>query len=146
MVAFRKLKVDPVRLSESLADLLSPWEANFSPGNSFATPEVAARPLAIWEDDRQFVVELESPGISEEALNVTVHEGQLFVQGERNRPDAERRYWHDQLTYGSFEQRITLPETVDGESIKARLESGVLRITFAKKPESRPQRIEVKSG
>src|SRR5262249_54026600 len=44
-------------------------------------------PLAMWEDDGHIHVEAELPGLMEEDVGVTVHNGRLFIRGER-RPEG----------------------------------------------------------
>ena len=39
---------------------------------------------------------------------------------------------------------MTLPESIDPESIAAELTNGVLHVTVSKKPEAQPKRIEIK--
>jgi HSP20 family protein len=39
---------------------------------------------------------------------------------------------------------VTLPESIDPDSIAAELTNGVLHVTVSKKPEAQPKRIEIK--
>ena len=101
-------------------------------------------PIAAWEDDDHFFVEAELPGVSEPDVDVTVHNGMLFIRGER-RPPEGRNYLYNNRLYGRFERVITLPATVDPDAVKAELSGGLLRIELAKSPEAKPKKISLQA-
>jgi HSP20 family protein len=91
-------------------------------------------------------VEIELPGFKQEQIDLTLEKNQLKVAAERSAPEAERKYWHQERGYGRVERVITLPETVDTESIDAELRDGILQLTFKKKAEAQPRKISVKGA
>lgn len=97
-------------------------------------------PIAMWEDEDQVYIEADLPGLAESDVDVSVHNGLLFIQGQR-RPEPERRYLYNGRTYGRFERVIALPASVDVQEVKAQLASGVLHIELSKAPESKPKKI-----
>lgn len=101
-------------------------------------------PAAVWESDDKLHLEIDVPGVSQEALDVNVHDGKLHVSFERKRTNEGKPYALDSLSYGKFEQVLHLPETLDPATIEAELKLGVLHITFSKKPEVQPQKVEVR--
>ena len=101
-------------------------------------------PLAAWEDEQHFYIEVELPGVSREDFELVAHDGKLQISGERKAPEGERHYWRNERFYGRFERTIALPETVNWDNIEAELAGGVLRITVHKRPEAQPRRVEVK--
>ncbi len=102
-------------------------------------------PTSVWEDDGNFTVELDLPGIAPDDLDVTVDDGKLTVTAKRT--DAEdRKYLHQERRFGELTRSITLPESVDPESIEAEYVHGVLRVTLTKRPEVQPRKIEIKVG
>jgi HSP20 family protein len=101
-------------------------------------------PAAVWESDDKLHLEIDMPGVPQEAVNVSVHEGKLLVSFERKRTNDGPAYALDSLTYGKFEQVLHLPDTLDPTTIEAELKLGVLHITFGKKPEVQPQKVEVR--
>jgi HSP20 family protein len=113
-------------------------------GSSLSSRWVA--PASLWEDQNQFHVEVELPGVKSEDLDITFEDNALRIKAERKSPEGERKYWHNERVYGEVARVITLPDTVDPESIEAQLTEGVLHLTIAKRPETQPKKISVKAS
>lgn len=102
-------------------------------------------PLSIWEDETHYHVEVDMPGVAADAVDVSLDKTTLKLVGERPAPTVERKYWHAERGVGRVERVVTLPETVDADSIDAKLQDGVLHVAIAKRPESQPKRVEIKT-
>jgi HSP20 family protein len=89
-------------------------------------------PMAIWEDEDHFGFEFEVPGIAQDALELTVHDGRLYLRGERA-PAAGRTYLYNGRTFGRFERFVALPDLADPERVEAALTDGVLSLRFARR-------------
>jgi len=105
----------------------------------------AGMPVALWDDEDHFYVEAELPGVREGDVDVTVHNGMLFIRGER-RPEEGRRYLYNGRSFGRFERVITLPEAVNTDDVQAVLKDGILSITLPKSPEAKPRKISLRAG
>lgn len=99
-------------------------------------------PLAVWEDQEHFYAEVELAGISQGALDVTVEHRQLLITYERKVPE-NRQFICNERTYGRFERRLALPDSVDVNSIKAEMRDGLLCLTLSKSPQAQPRKIAV---
>lgn len=102
-------------------------------------------PVAMWEDDDHIFIEAELPGVADKDVDVTVHNGLLFIRGER-RPVEGRNYLYNGRGYGRFERVITLPEAVDTDHVQARLADGLLCLELTKTPESKPKKVTVQTS
>ena len=102
-------------------------------------------PVAMWEDDDHVCIEAELPGVADKDVDITVHNGMLFIRGER-KPEEGRRYLHNSRSYGRFERVISLPAAVKTDDVQATLRDGVLRIELPKSPEAKPKRITLKTN
>jgi HSP20 family protein len=102
-------------------------------------------PLALWQDDDHFYVEVELPGVSDQDVEITVHNGMLSIRGER-KPAEGRRYLYNGRSYGRFERVITLPEAVRSDDVRATLKDGILSLTLPKSPEAKPRKIALQAG
>jgi HSP20 family protein len=123
------------------------FETFFGPsngGSSLSSRWLA--PAALWEEEGQFRVEVELPGVKSEDLDITFEDNALRIKAERKSPEAERKYWHNERVYGEVARVISLPDTVDPDSIEASLTDGVLHLTIAKRPETQPKKISVKTA
>ena len=115
-------------------------KANGEDGNAWYAPS------AIWEDEDNYHVELELPGVSSDGVEITYEKGTLVVSAERQAPEQDRKYWHHSRRYGKSRFNLQLPDTVDGEQIDAELRQGILHLTLAKRPEAQPKKITVKTS
>lgn len=101
---------------------------------------------ALWEDEDNFHLELEVPGVTNDDVEITYEKGSLVVTADRKAPEEERKYWHHSRNYGKSRFSVQLPDTVDGDKIDAELKQGVLHLTLAKRPEAQPKKITVKAA
>ncbi len=130
---------DPVNRLNSLLNSF------FGDESGFMGQSGSWAPLAMWEDDDHIHIEAELPGMSEEDLEITVHNGMLFLRGER-KPVEGRQYLYNGRSYGRFERVVTLPEAVNTDDVQAAMTNGVLCISLPKSPEARPKKITLKKG
>ena len=98
----------------------------------FGWPHVDVR-----ENDSQFKVCAELPGLEESDVEVTFAEGVVTLKGEKRLENDVALY--SERWGGSFERQIVLGDAVDPENVKATFKNGVLTVILAKKPEARRQ-------
>src|SRR5689334_3291172 len=66
-------------------------------------------PVAVWEDQEHFYVEVELAGIPQDALDVSVEKRHLLITYERKIPD-NKQFTYNERSYGRFERRLALPD------------------------------------
>lgn len=102
------------------------------------------------ETKRTYKVSVEVPGMEAADVEMHVHDGAIFISGEKKerREEEERGYSYSERSYGSFERRIELPQGSDEKGVKAKIRNGVLEITIPKKPEAaaKRQRVEIQAA
>lgn len=88
----------------------------------------------ITEDDKEFLVKAELPGLKKEEVKVTVNDDVLTVSGERKTEKEEKtkKYHRVERAYGKFERSFTLPEKADASKIVADFKDGVLQVHLPK--------------
>jgi HSP20 family protein len=91
--------------------------------------------LDLSEDDKQVVVELEAPGLTEKDLRLTYEEGVLYIQGEKKEEKEETRkgVHYRESRHGSFSRSVPVDIAVDWDRAKAEYKRGVLKIVIPKK-------------
>jgi len=105
-------------------------------------------PVDIYECADELVLEADLPGMNLEDLDIRIEDNTLTIHGERKqRQDVpEGSYHRAERCYGVFTRSFSLPNTIDAGKIQAGYNSGVLRLTMAKREESKPRQIKVQIG
>jgi HSP20 family molecular chaperone IbpA len=100
----------------------------------------------VHEANRSYVVEVDLPGIAPDQVDVEVDGNNLIVRGERRQEfnENEQGRHRTERVYGRFERVVTLPASVDPDSIAAGMENGVLRITVPK-PQQQTRHVTIES-
>ena len=104
--------------------------------------------LDISERKDAYLVNVELPGLKPEDLDITMEDGLLTIQGERQftSESSEQQFHRVERRYGAFRRSITLPAHVMAEGIQASFEDGVLQILVPKAEEAKAKRIQVRPG
>ena len=99
----------------------------------------------IKEEENQFVLFADIPGVDPKDIDITMENNVLTVKGERSQETKEEKngFKRVERVHGTFYRRFSLPDTADAESISAKGENGVLMITIPKKQKAQPRRISV---
>jgi HSP20 family protein len=104
-----------------------------------------APPVDIYEDEHNFTLKIEVPGIDEKDIDVRIEGNTLTVHGERKleKEEKEENFRRVERHYGSFTRSFTLPGSVDPGEVSADYDKGVLKIKLPKKAEAKPKQIKV---
>lgn len=84
----------------------------------------------IYENDAEYLVIADLPGVTREQVSVELADGRLVIET----PDVENRW---------YRRAFTVPQGLRGDAITAQLDQGVLSVHLPKPVEQRPVRIEV---
>ena len=100
----------------------------------------------IAEDEEEFTVRAEVPGMAPEDLDVSVSGNQLVLAGEKKESTEKKGkdFYHTESRFGAFHRSIPLPQAVDPERVEAEYANGVLTIHLKKSPSAAARRIDVK--
>lgn len=99
----------------------------------------------ISEDNKEYVVRAELPGLRKQDVSVTFENGVLNISGERQQQKEEkgRRYHRVECSYGKFSRSFTLPADTNPSQINAEFKDGVLYVHVAKSESAKPKQIAV---
>jgi HSP20 family protein len=126
---------DPIR------DLLAIQQRldRFAPGPAGWMP-----PVDLHETSEHYVLTAELPGISQNDVQIHMHEGRLTLSGGRRaRELACDEYHRIERGHGSFSRTFQLPVPVDAAHITADLRDGVLTVTCPKAQDGAAKRIRI---
>jgi HSP20 family protein len=100
------------------------------------------QPLAdVYEDEAEYTVAIDLPGIDRTTLEISIDENRLTVKGAR--PMAESVQHRRECPRGNFLRSFSVPAAVDQKDIKADYKDGVLLVHLPKQPERQPQRVKI---
>jgi len=130
-------------MSRTLDDRL--FGSSFMP--TFVRRHAAFPKVNILETRDHYIVTCELPGVSSEALDLSVVGRELTIKGSRPAPEGKhRRYDRHERGFGDFNRTILLPGPVEAEGLSASMKLGVLTVELAKSPQSKPRQIQVKTS
>ena len=108
---------------------------------------IAAPRIDLKEDDNNWYITAELPGLSEDDVEVTYDDGVLRIAGEKKQEseDNSRNVHVTERAYGRFERQLPLGHGVKDDQIDAAFKDGVLTITAPKAAEKeQTKKINVK--
>ena len=113
------------------------FDTDFMPKANCTAPAINVK-----ETDKAYIVELAAPGMKKEDFNVHINdEGNLIIKmeqkDEKKEEDKNTRYLRREFSYSKFEQTLILPDDVEKDQIKARVEHGVLTVELPKHEEQK---------
>jgi HSP20 family protein len=94
--------------------------------------EVTVPALESYVSDGTLVVRADMPGVDPKEIDVSVLGNTLTIKGERREKKEVKKedYIRREVSYGSFERRMSLPEGAATDKIKAQFKNGVVEITM----------------
>lgn len=105
---------------------------------SFAFPSLTEVQMPVWspqievtENNGQFTVRADLPGLKKEDIDVEVRDDALVISGQRKEESKEERegFYRSERSYGSFYRSIPLPEGADKDKATATFQDGVLQVS-----------------
>ena len=97
------------------------------------------------ESPQEYILRGDLPGVTEDNLEVTVHEGVLVIKGSYDEEELteDTNYLVRERRSGEFKRQLKLPKHADSAKVEAKLANGVLKISIAKKEELKARKIEI---
>ncbi len=93
------------------------------------------------------VVRADVPGMEPKDIEVSILGNVLTVKGERRTEQEVKKedYLRREVSYGSFERRMTLPEGAATDKVKASFKNGVLEVTLPLPKETVAQKVPIEA-
>jgi HSP20 family protein len=112
-----------------------------------SNPARVTVPFNIAEDAEAYLVEAALPGINPNELEISLDEQELTVRGAFQAPELPEgaRYHRREQAVGSFERSFRFPLAINGDSVQASYEHGILTLRLPKAEAAKPRRIEVQT-
>lgn len=94
--------------------------------------EATLAPVDVFENDKEFLLVADLPGVPQGGADITLERNRLIVQAAAQ----ARRY----------RRELIVPQSVDAEGVQAEMKAGVLTVHLPKRPEPQPRQIAVRGG
>jgi HSP20 family protein len=137
----------PWNLVPRLQDELNRLFSNSIPTDNSSATAAWIPPTDVREYADRFEFYVDLPGVDPAQVELTLEGGVLTLSGQRAdlNQDArnELQFERAECERGHFHRRYVLPNTVDGERVKANGKNGVLVVTVPKQEKAMSRRIQI---
>lgn len=146
-----RFRSDPLNaLQHEINRLVEQYWPAWAPNLPFATAEERAQAawvpaVDVYETHDEVVVEADIPGVSADAVQVTIEGRVLTLRGEKPGAPASESPAHPlrERRFGPFVRHVPLPAEVDLNAVQAQAKSGVLKIRLAKVEAARVRQVPI---
>lgn len=119
------------------------------PSDKFEFHNLNISPLIdIIEDENNFKVEAEMPGVDENNIKVSISDSILTIKASKeiSKKDEGKKYAMREIGYGTYERHIPLPDNTDIDNAESSFKKGMLWINIPKTAinKSRVRELEIK--
>ncbi|MFE6685864.1 Hsp20/alpha crystallin family protein [Streptomyces sp. NPDC057743] len=131
------MRTDPFRELDRLTQQLM--------GTSGTWSRPATMPMDAYREGDVYVIALDIPGVSADAIDIDVERNMLTVKAER-RPTTKGENVQAELSerpLGVFSRQLMLADTLDTERIEADYEAGVLTLRIPIAERAKPRKITI---
>jgi HSP20 family protein len=109
-------------------------------GYSYGTPL-----CDIYENDNEYTILFELPGIEKEDIRINVEKEILTVTAESSKkPDEKYNCIREEMGFIGYKRSFNLNKIIDNEKINAELNNGILKLTLPKREEQKTKEISIK--
>ncbi|MBN1348088.1 Hsp20/alpha crystallin family protein [candidate division KSB1 bacterium] len=129
-----------VSLPNELDSFFNKFGLDFQNTDSVWCPSVD-----VVENDNNFELKAELPGMKRNEINITFKDDVLTLSGDRKYEvkESNDHYHRIERRYGKFQRSFSLPKNVKSDAIKANYENGVLTVNIPKSEEAKPKEIAI---
>lgn len=100
----------------------------------------------VYENDDNFQLKVDLPGVNKDDLKISFKDGELSISGERKQEIEEKKgkYHRIERTFGKYYRSFSLPKSIKSDKIDAEFKDGQLTVTIPKIEEAKPKQLEIK--
>ena len=104
----------------------------------------AAMPIDAWQENGEFVVAFDLPGVNVDSVDLDIERNVLTVRAERRDPTQPNvELIASERPRGVFSRQLILGDTLDTEKVKASYADGVLTLRIPVLEQAKPRKIEI---
>ncbi len=129
--------IDP--MEDMFRGFMRPWRAEMTQ----RAPQIK---LDVNENEGNFLIKAEMPGVRKEDIDVRVDGNQVTISAELKKESDEKkegRVIRSERQYGYASRSFTLSCAVDESKANAKMQDGVLKLTLPKKTTTSSRRLPI---
>ncbi len=98
----------------------------------------------ITEGKEDYKIDVAAPGLNKEDFKISLDNNVLSISSEKEvkNESKDENVLKREFSYSSFSRTFTLPETVNGDKIKATHKDGILSIVIPKRDEAKVRPVK----
>lgn len=102
--------------------------------------------LDVVENDNEYTLIAELPGVAKEDVKISLNEDTLTISGNRKAASLRENSasLRTETAKGEFSRSVTFPGAIQPEKITAELKNGILTVVLPKTEEVRPREISIR--
>ncbi|MEN8121094.1 MAG: Hsp20/alpha crystallin family protein [Bacteroidota bacterium] len=122
----------------TFSNLLEDIFSTVDNGASFRSKDTLPS-VNIAENNNEFKIEFAVPGLTKEEFKINLDNNILTVGSEKKeeKEESNENFTRREFNYSSFQRSFTLPDSANGEKIKAEYNNGILNIEIPKREEAK---------
>lgn len=131
------MRTDPFRELDRIAQQLTGTTGTWSRPSAMA--------MDAYREGDEYVIALDLPGVTKDAIDIDVERNMLTVKAER-RPETKADDVQMELSerpLGVFSRQLVLADTLDTERIRADYQAGVLTLRIPIAERAKPRKIAI---
>src|SRR6478735_2040524 len=110
------------------------------------TARPATMPMDAWQEDGEFVVAFDLPGVNVDSVDLDIERNVLTVKAERRDPTQPNvELLASERPRGVFSRQLILGDTLDTDKVKASYADGVLTLRIPVLELAKPRKIEIQT-
>ena len=111
----------------------------------FSFPKKFDMVVDMKENDNDFILTAELPGIDKSNIDVSIRNNLLNISAEKKEENVKdnSKFHLSERYYGSFKRTITIPNDVDSDNIAAKYKDGILHIVMPKQEKSISKSLKI---
>ena len=133
-------------LEKDIFDRFERLFEDFALPSLFEEREAWVPAFDVIENDKEYVLTAELPGIDPKDIDITISNGILTIKGEKKREEENKGegYYFMERRYGAFQRSFRIPEEIKVDEVDATYKNGVLKLVLPKAEVNNVKKIEIK--
>lgn len=127
--------------------LMQRFFSDFDQGTASSSMASWTPRVDVEEDDKQYIVKADLPGVDPKDVDISVTENSLVVRGHKKEEKEEKKknYHRVERFEGQFYREIPLARGIDAEKIQAKSANGTVTVTIPKVAQAQTKKVAIQA-